>query len=89
MGGTRPTAGGWARWDAVERTIAALTEEVASLRAQLADAAPRVSGTAGGSDGRLFLELERINTRLARLEAAVTGTGVRRVANDALFGNAG
>jgi DivIVA domain-containing protein len=60
--------------DAVERTVAALTAEVASLRAQLgggvapADASP---------DGKVLAALEQINARLARIEGIVSTEDAR------------
>ncbi|MFU8875370.1 DivIVA domain-containing protein [Micromonospora sp. SL4-19] len=74
--------------DAVEQTIAALTEEVTSLRAQLGHSAPppRGSGTPSSGPG-VPAELEEIKIRLARLEAAVAGAGLRPPIGDPLFGN--
>lgn len=60
--------------DAVERTIAALTEEVASLRAQLGRGAPAADAEPG-SMGEVFAELERVKARLSRLEAASANGG--------------
>jgi DivIVA domain-containing protein len=74
--------------DAVERTISALTEEVASLRAQLGrGASPAAAGVASGSLAEVFAELERIKGRLARLEAAGADGGTTYRASDPLFGN--
>ncbi|QGN47372.1 DivIVA domain-containing protein [Micromonospora sp. WMMC415] len=68
--------------DAVERTITALTEEVASLRTQLG-----VGGAASGAGAdALSAELEQIKARLSRLEAAVASAGLRPPTGDPLFG---
>ena len=74
--------------DAVEQTIAALTEEVASLRAQFGRGAPSHSDTGMPSDARgaVVVELEQIKNRLARLEATVTSAGLRPPIGDPLFG---
>jgi DivIVA domain-containing protein len=74
--------------DAVERTITALTEEVAFLRAQLGRGAlPAAADVAPGSLGEVFMELERIKGRLTRLEAAGADGGRSYPAGDPLFGN--
>ncbi|MER7460763.1 DivIVA domain-containing protein [Micromonospora sp. NPDC126480] len=72
--------------DAVERTIAALTEEVASLRAQLGVAGGASdAGTPVGRADTVSAELDQIKARLARLEAAVAGGGGSPT-SDPLFG---
>lgn len=64
--------------DAVERTIAALTEEVASLRAQLGRGVPPGdASTSAGPDGRVLAELEQIKARLARIEGIVSADSAR------------
>ncbi|WP_091342756.1 DivIVA domain-containing protein [Micromonospora rhizosphaerae] len=74
--------------DAVERTIAALTEEVISLRAQLGNGAPSPAAPMpSGGQGAVFAELEQIKNRLARLEATVAGGGLRPPTGDPQFGN--
>ncbi|WDZ82580.1 DivIVA domain-containing protein [Micromonospora cathayae] len=74
--------------DAVEQTIAALTAEVASLRAQLGHgAAPGTDPTAGAVPGAVAAELRQIKDRLARLEATVAGSaGSWPRTSDPLFG---
>jgi DivIVA domain-containing protein len=57
--------------DAVEQTITALTAEVASLRAQVGRGVPAAEAA---PDGRVLAELERVNARLARIEALVAGS---------------
>jgi DivIVA domain-containing protein len=64
--------------DAVERTVAALTAEVTSLRAQLGRAVPPADdGTPAGPDGRVLAELDQIKARLARIESIVTADNAR------------
>jgi DivIVA domain-containing protein len=60
--------------DAVERTVAALTAEVASLRAQLGGGSAPADA---GPDGRLLAALEQINARLARIEGIVSTDSAR------------
>ncbi|MGN9809011.1 DivIVA domain-containing protein [Micromonospora sp. BQ11] len=74
--------------DAVEQTITALTEEVASLRAQLRTGAPGPATAAtGGGSGDVAANLDQIRSRLARLEATVANAGLRPPLGDALFGD--
>jgi DivIVA domain-containing protein len=71
--------------DAVEQTIAALTAEVAALRAQLGQNAPPDTAEPTGT---VAAELRQIKDRLARLEATVTGsTGGWPRTSDPLFGD--
>jgi DivIVA domain-containing protein len=74
--------------DAVERTILALAEEVASLRAQLGRGVLSHPGsnTPSGAEGPVLAELEQIRSRLARLEATVAGAGLRPPTGDPIFG---
>jgi DivIVA domain-containing protein len=59
--------------DAVEKTIAALTAEIETLRAQLnANTTP---GRSSGTDDLLLSELKQLKERVALLEAAVLGDG--------------
>jgi DivIVA domain-containing protein len=73
--------------DEVERTLVALTEEIAALRAQLGGgaSAPGETSTGAGAGG-VVAELDQIKTRLARIEAALTSR-VQAPASDPLFGN--
>ncbi|HLL68150.1 MAG TPA: DivIVA domain-containing protein [Micromonosporaceae bacterium] len=75
--------------DAVEATIVALTEQVASLQAQLGHGAPPAAahGTVGSADGRVLAELQQIRLQLARIEASSADPGQRRM--DPLFGGNG
>lgn len=68
--------------DAVEQTIAALTEEVASLRAQLSGPTTVPDASAAS----VAAELQQIKDRLARLEATATHGGQQLPPNDPLFG---
>ncbi|MFC6016759.1 DivIVA domain-containing protein [Plantactinospora solaniradicis] len=71
----------------VESTIAALTEEVATLRAQAgATGTPRSAVTASlDPQGVVLAHLEEIKARLGRIESAVGGGGPRYPFGDPMF----
>ncbi len=79
--------------DEVEKTITALTDEIAALRGQGRAPAPAThpsSATVAATDpsSAVLAELEEIKHRLARIEAAVAGRSPGRPGGgDPLFGS--
>jgi DivIVA domain-containing protein len=71
--------------DDVERTLAALTAEVESLRAQLGGHV-QPAPPPNGADASVLAELQQINHRLARIEATAFSAPRRSSGGDALFG---